>query len=91
VDVFFRKGLYSLGSQTLVMDFDFKEAMDGVVAWINKAGNAVVEFFKDPKTHIESGIAKAKAYFNSLTQYELYAWIGEGAGFVLVILSIVLW
>jgi len=75
----------------LFMGFDIKEAMDDVVAWINKASNAVVEFFKDPKTHIESGMAKLNAYFNSLTQFELYAWIGEGLGFVLVILAIVLW
>jgi len=89
--MFFQKGLYSLGSKMLFMDFDFKEVLDSVVAWINKASNAVVEFFKDPKTHIESAIAKANAYFKSLTQYELYAWIGEGAGFVLVIVAIIVW
>ncbi len=75
----------------MLMDIDFKKIMDDVTAWINKAGNAVVEFFKDPKTHINSGIAKATAYFNSLTEYELYAWVGEGLGFVLVIVAIIVW
>jgi hypothetical protein len=73
------------------MDVDFKQIMDDFVAWINKASNAVVEFFKDPKTHINSGLEKTKKYFNSLTEYESYAWIGEGLGFVLIILAIIFW
>lgn len=36
-------------------------------------------------------LIKVKAYFKSLTQYELYAWIGEGVGFVMILVSLILW
>ena len=36
-------------------------------------------------------LAKVQAYFKSLTQYELYAWIGEGVGFLMVLVALILW
>jgi hypothetical protein len=39
---------------------------------------------------VNAFIAKAQAYFKSLTQYEMYAWIGEGVGFILVIVALIL-
>jgi len=36
-------------------------------------------------------IAKVEAYFKSLTQYETYAWIAEGVGFLLVLIALVTW
>jgi len=73
------------------MGFEIAVIIEGVKKFFLKAANAVVAFFKDPKTHINNFIAKAKVYFSSLTQNELYAWVGEGVGFILVIISIVLW
>ncbi|MFH0870732.1 MAG: hypothetical protein V1866_06790 [archaeon] len=65
--------------------------IEAVKSFFLKAVNAVVAFFKDPKAQIINFIANVKAYFSSLTQYELYAWAGEGVGFVLMIISIVIW
>ena len=36
-------------------------------------------------------VAKTQAYFKSLTQYELYAWIAMGLGFVLVLIALITW
>jgi hypothetical protein len=36
-------------------------------------------------------VDKLKAYFQSLTNYELYAWIALGVGFVLVLISLITW
>jgi hypothetical protein len=44
--------------------------------------------FKDA---IDNLIAKIQAYFKSLTQYETYAWIAFGVGFILVIIALVTW
>ncbi|MBW2991381.1 hypothetical protein KY348_06805 [Candidatus Woesearchaeota archaeon] len=34
---------------------------------------------------------KIKAYFKSLTQYETYAWIAMGVGFVMVLIALITW
>lgn len=73
------------------MGFEIAVIIEAMKNFFLKAANAVVAFFKDPKAHISSFIAKAKIYFSSLTQYELYAWAGESVGLILVIVSIVLW
>ena len=36
-------------------------------------------------------LVMVKAYFKSLTQYELYAWIGEGVGFLMILISLITW
>jgi hypothetical protein len=42
-------------------------------------------------TAVNNFVAKAQAYFKSLTQYETYAWIGVGLGFVMVLISLITW
>jgi hypothetical protein len=49
------------------------------------------QFIAQINTAVNKFIAKAKAYFQSLTQYELYAWIGVGVGFVMVMISLITW
>ncbi len=34
---------------------------------------------------------KLKAYFSSLSRYELYAWIVFGVGFLMVLIALVTW
>ena len=34
---------------------------------------------------------KLKAYFNSLSRYELYAWIVFGVGFLMMLIALVTW
>jgi hypothetical protein len=43
------------------------------------------------KTWFSNTLAKIEAYFKSLTQYEMYAWIAFGLGFVLVIVALITW
>jgi hypothetical protein len=40
---------------------------------------------------VNNFVDKLKAYFQSLTNYELYAWIALGVGFVLVLISLITW
>jgi len=40
---------------------------------------------------INEFIKKAEVYFKSLTQFELYAWIGNGVGFILVLIALITW
>jgi hypothetical protein len=49
------------------------------------------ELLNNINTGINNFIAKAQAYFKSLTQYEMFAWIGEAVGVILVVLALILW
>ena len=40
---------------------------------------------------INEFIRKTQLYFKSLTQYELYAWVAFGVGFVLVLIALITW
>ncbi len=40
---------------------------------------------------INQFIQKAQIYFKSLTQYEKYAWIAMGVGFVMILVSVITW
>ena len=40
---------------------------------------------------IDRFMQQAKTYFKSLTQYEMYAWIGMGVGFVMVAIALITW
>jgi len=40
---------------------------------------------------VNNMMAKIQAYFKSLTQYETYAWIAFGVGFILVIIALITW
>ena len=40
---------------------------------------------------INQFIQKAQVYFKSLTQYEMYAWIAMGVGFILVLIALITW
>ena len=42
-------------------------------------------------TKINEFIQKTQIYFKSLTQYELYAWIALGIGFILVLIALITW
>jgi hypothetical protein len=42
-------------------------------------------------TAVNNFVAKAQAYFKSLTQYETYSWIGVGVGFVMVLIALITW
>ena len=50
--------------------------------------NQLIQKFK---IWLNKTIALVQAYFKSLTQYELYAWIGEGVGFVMILISLITW
>jgi len=50
--------------------------------------NDIMQQFNDSVNRI---IAKVQAYFKSLTQNELYAWIALGVGFVMVLISLITW
>jgi hypothetical protein len=50
--------------------------------------NQMIQKFK---IWLNRTIALVQAYFKSLTQYELYAWIGEGVGFVMILISLITW
>ncbi len=47
---------------------------------INQLNTVINRFFQ-----------KVQVYFKSLTQYELYAWIALGVGFIMVIITIITW
>ena len=49
------------------------------------------EIVQNINTGINNFVAKTQAYFKSLTQYETYAWIGAGLGFVMVLISLITW
>lgn len=49
------------------------------------------EIVQNINTGINNFVAKTKAYFESLTQFELYAWIAIGVGFVMVLISLITW
>jgi hypothetical protein len=51
----------------------------------------VNQIIQKVKLWFNQTLFKVKAYFKSLTQYELYAWIGEGVGFLMVLISLILW
>jgi hypothetical protein len=51
----------------------------------------VNQLVRQLNTAVNNFIAKARAYFKSLTQYETYAWIGVGVGFVMVMISLITW
>ncbi|MBU1198532.1 MAG: hypothetical protein KKF46_06045 [Nanoarchaeota archaeon] len=36
-------------------------------------------------------VQQVQAYFKSLSQFELYAWIAMGVGLILVIIALVTW
>ena len=40
---------------------------------------------------IDRFMAQTKAYFKSLTQYETYAWIAMGVGFIMVVIALITW
>ena len=42
-------------------------------------------------TKINEFIQKTQVYFKSLTQYELYAWIAMGVGFIMVLIALITW
>jgi hypothetical protein len=54
-------------------------------------GFDIKELMDNITAWINNFIAKAQVYFKSLTQFEMFAWIGEGVGLILVILALVLW
>jgi hypothetical protein len=43
------------------------------------------------KTWFNKTFEKIEAYFKSLTQYEMYAWIAFALGFVLVLVALITW
>jgi hypothetical protein len=49
------------------------------------------QLIQQAQAWINKTIAKVQAYFKSLTQYELYAWIGEGVGFLMILISLITW
>jgi hypothetical protein len=51
----------------------------------------VNQIIQNVKVWFNKTLVKVQAYFKSLTQYELYAWIGEGVGFVMVLISLITW
>ncbi len=51
----------------------------------------VNQIIQKVKLWFNQTLIKVQAYFKSLTQYELYAWIGEGVGFVMVLISLITW
>ena len=40
---------------------------------------------------IDRFMQQAQAYFKSLTQYETYAWIAMGVGFIMVVIALITW
>ena len=49
------------------------------------------ELMQNLNTTVNDFFEKVQAYFKSLTQYETYAWIGVGVGFVMVLISLITW
>ncbi len=47
---------------------------------LQKINTAVNDFFE-----------KLNDYFQSLTQYETYAWMAFGVGFIMVLISLITW
>lgn len=47
---------------------------------INNINTKINEFFQ-----------KVQVYFKSLTQYEMYAWIAIGVGFIMVLIALITW
>jgi hypothetical protein len=49
------------------------------------------EIMQNFNTAVNNFVEKTKAYFQSLTQYELYAWIAIGVGFVMTLIALITW
>ncbi|MBW3001149.1 hypothetical protein KY341_04695 [Candidatus Woesearchaeota archaeon] len=49
------------------------------------------QMINEVNASINRFIKQAQAYFKSLTQYELYAWIAMGVGFILVLIALITW
>jgi len=54
-------------------------------------GFDINEIMQQFNAAVNNFVAKVQAYFKSLGQYELYAWIAMGVGFVMVLISLITW